>query len=78
MNYALEQGTDEKLRMLFDEVPDGHETSTHWTLRVVAVDLCGTGYPDLGLSHDYGVSEFFANHEDNTFEELGYDTGTRA
>ena len=36
-------------------------TSRRWTLAVIAADLLGTGYPDLFLSNDYGVSELFAN-----------------
>ena len=36
-------------------------TSRRWTLAVVAADLLGTGYPDLFLANDYGVSELFAN-----------------
>jgi hypothetical protein len=49
--------------------------STRWTLGVAAADLCGSGYPDLVLANDYGVSEFFANREGKKFEEIGYDTG---
>lgn len=49
--------------------------STRWTLGVAAADLCGTGYPDLVLANDYGVSEFFANKEGKRFEEVGYETG---
>lgn len=50
-------------------------TSTRWTLGVVAADLCGTGYPDLVLANDYGVSEFYANRGNGTFEEVGAETG---
>ncbi|MBX9626313.1 MAG: CRTAC1 family protein [Gemmataceae bacterium] len=49
--------------------------STRWTLGVVAADLCGTGYPDLVLANDYGVSELYANRGDGTFEEVGHETG---
>jgi hypothetical protein len=49
--------------------------STRWTLGVAAADLCGTGYPDLVLANDYGVSEFYANKQGERFEEVGYDTG---
>ncbi|HWB08676.1 MAG TPA: CRTAC1 family protein [Pirellulales bacterium] len=49
--------------------------STRWTLGVAAADLCGTGYPDLVLANDYGVSEFYANKEGRRFEEIGYETG---
>ena len=49
--------------------------STRWTLGVAAADLCGTGYPDLVLANDYGVSEFYANKNGERFEEVGYETG---
>ena len=49
--------------------------STRWTLGVVAADLCGTGYPDIVLANDYGVSEFYANMGNGTFEEVGKETG---
>src|SRR5215469_11960295 len=49
--------------------------STRWTLGVAAADLCGTGYPDLVLANDYGVSEFYANKRGERFEEVGYETG---
>jgi enediyne biosynthesis protein E4 len=49
--------------------------STRWTLGVAAADLCGTGYPDLVLANDYGVSEFYANRNGERFEEVGYETG---
>jgi hypothetical protein len=49
--------------------------STRWTLGVVAADLCGTGYPDIVLANDYGVSEFYANQGDGTFKEVGKAVG---
>lgn len=49
--------------------------STRWTLAVAAADLCGTGYPDIVLANDYGVSEFYANKGGERFEEVGYETG---
>ncbi|HUY31433.1 MAG TPA: CRTAC1 family protein [Pirellulales bacterium] len=49
--------------------------STRWTLGVAAADLCQTGYPDLVLANDYGVSEFYANRGGERFEEVGYETG---
>jgi hypothetical protein len=45
--------------------------STRWTLGVVAVDLCGTGYPDIVLANDYGVSEFLCNQGGKGFVEIG-------
>jgi hypothetical protein len=50
-------------------------TSRRWTLAVVAADLFGTGYPDLFLSNDYGVSELFANRGGKRFEDVGGETG---
>lgn len=49
--------------------------STRWTLAVVAADLCGTGYPDIVLANDYGVSEFYANKGGERFEEVAKETG---
>jgi enediyne biosynthesis protein E4 len=49
--------------------------STRWTLGVVAADLCGTGYPDIVLANDYGVSEFYANKGGKKFEQVGEETG---
>lgn len=49
--------------------------STRWTLGVASANLCGSGYPDLVLANDYGVSEFYANRDGERFEEIGYDSG---
>jgi hypothetical protein len=49
--------------------------SHRWTLAVVAADLLGTGYPDLFLSNDYGVSEMFANRAGKAFVDVAQDTG---
>ncbi|HLW66370.1 MAG TPA: CRTAC1 family protein [Gemmataceae bacterium] len=45
--------------------------SRRWTLAVAAADLCGSGYPDLFLANDYGVSEVFANRGGKEFVEIG-------
>ena len=50
-------------------------TSRRWTLAVAAADLFGTGYPDLFLSNDYGVSELFANRGGKQFVDVGRETG---
>jgi len=50
-------------------------TSHRWTLAVTAGDLFGTGYPDLFLANDYGVSELFANREGRRFENVAEQTG---
>jgi hypothetical protein len=49
-------------------------TSTRWALAAVAADLRGTGYPDLFIANDYGVSELFIN-EGGHFREVGRETG---
>jgi hypothetical protein len=49
-------------------------TSTRWALAAVAADLRGTGYPDLFIANDYGVSELFIN-EGGRFREVGRQTG---
>jgi hypothetical protein len=49
-------------------------TSTRWALAAVAADLRGTGYPDLFIANDYGVSELFVN-EGGRFREAGRETG---
>jgi hypothetical protein len=49
--------------------------SHRWTLAVVAADLLGTGYPDLFLSNDYGVSELFANRQGKRFTDVAQATG---
>ncbi len=45
--------------------------STRWTLAAVAADLRGTGYPDIFLSNDYGVSEVYLNDKGKGFHESG-------
>jgi enediyne biosynthesis protein E4 len=48
--------------------------STRWSLAAVAADLRGSGYPDLFIANDYGVSELFIN-EGGRFREVGRDAG---
>jgi hypothetical protein len=48
--------------------------SRRWALAAVAADLRGTGYPDLFIANDYGVSELFVN-EGGRFREVGKQTG---
>jgi hypothetical protein len=48
--------------------------STRWALAAVAADLRGTGYPDIFIANDYGVSELFVN-EGGHFREVGRETG---
>jgi hypothetical protein len=49
--------------------------SRRWALAVAAADLRGTGYPDLIIANDYGVSEYFANEGGKRFREIGKETG---
>jgi hypothetical protein len=49
--------------------------STRWALAAVAADLRGTGYPDLFIANDYGVSELFFNDGGKKFREVGKQTG---
>lgn len=49
-----------------------------WTLAAVAADLRGTGYPDLFIANDYGVSELFLNEGGRRFHEAGKETGVGA
>ena len=49
--------------------------SRRWTLALIAAELLGTGYPDLYLSNDYGVSELFANRAGKRFEDVAADAG---
>ena len=48
--------------------------SRRWALAAVAADLRGTGYPDLFIANDYGVSELFIN-EGGRFREVGREAG---
>jgi hypothetical protein len=49
--------------------------STRWALAAAAADLRRTGYPDLVIANDYGVSEFFANEGGQRFRNMGEQTG---
>jgi hypothetical protein len=49
--------------------------SRRWALAAVAADLRGTGYPDLFIANDYGVSELYINEEGKYFREVGKDSG---
>jgi hypothetical protein len=49
--------------------------SRRWALAAVAADLRGTGYPDLFIANDYGVSELYLNEGGKGFREAGKETG---
>jgi hypothetical protein len=60
----------------FEEVSEKMGISSRrWALASVAADLRGTGYPDLFVANDYGVSELFFNDHGKRFREVGRDTG---
>jgi hypothetical protein len=50
-------------------------TSRRWALAATAADLRGTGYPDLFIANDYGVSELYFNDGGARFREVGKQTG---
>jgi hypothetical protein len=50
-------------------------TSRRWALAATAADLRGTGYPDLFIANDYGVSELYFNDGGTRFREVGKQTG---
>jgi hypothetical protein len=49
--------------------------SRRWSLAAVAADFRGTGYPDLFIANDYGVSELYFNEGGKRFREVGKQTG---
>ena len=49
--------------------------SRRWTLAVGAADLNGSGFPDLFLSNDYGISELYVNERGKRFVEMGEQAG---
>ena len=49
--------------------------SRRWTLAVAAADLNRSGYPDIFLANDYGVSELYRNDDGTGFEEIGRRAG---
>ncbi|MCZ2078752.1 MAG: CRTAC1 family protein [Bryobacterales bacterium] len=60
----------------FEEVSGKLGIQSHrWALAAVAADLRGTGYPDIFIANDYGVSELFVNERGKRFREAGRQTG---
>ena len=59
----------------FEEVSEKLGIDTRrWALAVTAGDLRGTGYPDLFIANDYGISELYFN-DGNRFRDAGKQTG---
>lgn len=49
--------------------------SRRWALAAVAADLRGTGFQDIFIANDYGVSELYVNEGGMRFREAGRETG---
>src|SRR6185436_7299652 len=78
--YALNGGRKYLFHNLgnsrFEEVSEKVGINTRrWALAAAAADLRGTGYPDLFIANDYGVSELFFNDGGKRFREVGKATG---
>jgi len=60
----------------FEDVTSAAGIDTRrWALAAAAADLRGTGYPDLFIANDYGVSELFFNDGHGHFRDAGEQTG---
>ncbi|MEP6714897.1 MAG: CRTAC1 family protein [Terriglobia bacterium] len=60
----------------FEEVSEKMGISSRrWALASVAADLRGTGFPDLFIANDYGVSELYLNDHGRGFHEAGRSAG---
>jgi hypothetical protein len=84
MPESFEYANNGGRKYLFHNLGDGRfeEVSaqlgiktTRWALAAVAADLRGTGWPDLFIANDYGVSELFFNDAGKRFREVGRQTG---
>jgi hypothetical protein len=78
--YANNGGRKYLLRNLgnctFEDVTEKVGINSHgWALAAAAADLRGTGYPDLFIANDYGVSELYFNEAGQRFREVGKRTG---
>ena len=63
----------------FEDVTEKVGLNSHrWTLGAVAADLHGTGYPDIILANDYGITELYENLHGKGFREIGSDAGIGA
>jgi hypothetical protein len=83
MPESFEYANNGGRKYLFKNLGGGHFkdvsaavglASTRWALAAVAADLRGTGFPDIFIANDYGVSELFAN-DGGRFREIGRDAG---
>jgi hypothetical protein len=84
MPNSFEYADNGGRKYLFHNLGNGHFeevsqkmgiNSRRWSLAAVAADLRGTGYPDLFVANDYGVSELYLNEDGKGFREAGRDAG---
>jgi hypothetical protein len=52
--------------------------SRRWALAAVTADFRGSGYQDLFIANDYGVSELYINDAGKGFHEVGKESGIGA
>ena len=81
--YASNGGRKFLMRNLgngkFEDVTEKTGLNSHrWTLAAVAADLRGTGFPDIILANDYGITEIYANDHGQKFREISKETGIGA
>ncbi len=83
MPESFEYAKNGGRKYLFHNLGNGHFeevsakvgiNSRRWALACAAADLRGTGYPDLFVANDYGVSELYLNDHGH-FHEAGEQTG---
>ena len=83
MPESFEYAKNGGRKYLFHNLGNGHFEevsakvgigSRRWALACAAADLRGTGYPDLFVANDYGVSELYLNDHGH-FHEAGEETG---
>ena len=83
MPESFEYAKNGGRKYLFHNLGNGHFEevsakagidSRRWALACAAADLRGTGYPDLFVANDYGVSELYLNDHGH-FREAGQETG---
>jgi enediyne biosynthesis protein E4 len=83
MPNSFEYANNGGRKYLFHNLGNGHFEevsekagidSRRWALACAAADLRGTGYPDLFVANDYGVSELYLNDHGH-FHEAGKETG---
>lgn len=84
MPESFEYAQNGGRKYLFHNLGNGHFeevsarmgiNSRRWSLAAVAADLRGTGYPDLFVANDYGVSELYLNEKGKHFREDGREAG---